>query len=169
MIVIFCTTNAEAYIMKKWNFKIKNTPKEISKKIESAFKPASGLVFNINHNQNDSITFKMRKRILYPWYLFFLNSIVVNGKLSKTEAENEANVEISFNQHFLWALVIFANIVVGLAFLTTLTLEKSSNNYMYFIGILILAIGIILWIRIHNKYERNIQEYKYLISKTLGV
>ena len=155
--------------MKTWNFKTKNNPKDVSKKIEAAFKSANGLVFNINHDKNNSVTFKMRKRILYPWYLFFLNSIIVNGKLSKTETKNEAKVEISFNQHFLWVLVVFTNIILGLALLFTVISEKDTNPYMYIIGSLIFAIGVILWITIQKKYESNIQEYKTLISDILGV
>lgn|SRR5690606_498634 len=156
--------------MKTWHFKTKNSPKDVSKKIEAAFKSANGLVFNIiNHDKNNSVTFKIRKRILYPWYLFFLNSIVVNGKLLKTETENEAKVEISFNQHFLWILVVFTNIILGLALFLTVISNKNTSPYMYIIGFLIFAIGIMLWIRIQKKYESNIQEYKTLISDILGV
>ncbi|MFI0431261.1 DUF423 domain-containing protein [Mariniflexile sp. HMF6888] len=153
--------------MKKWNFKIKGNPKELSKKLESEFDSVNGLVFNMDHRKNNSTTFKMRKRILYPWYLFFLNSLVVNGKLSKIQTENEADIEISFNQHFLWILVIATNIIVGLSFLFILVSEKNKNIWTYLIGVLILSIGIILWITIQKKYERNIQEYKTLISGIL--
>lgn len=155
--------------MKKWNFTIKNNPKEISKKIESALKSVNGLVFNMNYDKNKSITFKMRKRILYAWYLFYINSIVVNGKLSKTDIENETDIEISFNQHFLWKSVIFTDIFMGLGVLIAVILGETSSVYLYLIGTLILAVGIILWIRIQKKYERNIQEYKTLISGILEV
>ncbi|HMC00601.1 MAG TPA: hypothetical protein VKN14_06150 [Flavobacteriaceae bacterium] len=155
--------------MKKWNFKIKNTPKNISEKIESEFNSANGLVFNMNQSKSNSFTFKMRKRILYPWYLFFLNSLVVNGKLTKAESENESDVEISFKQHFLWILVIFTNIIVGLTILIAVILAENNNAYVYLIGALILAVGIILWFRIQKKYERNIQEYKTLFSLILCV
>lgn len=155
--------------MKKWNFKIKSNPKELGEKIESSLNSVNGLVFNLNRDKNDSIKFKMRKRILYPWYLFFLNSLVVNGKLSKSKNENESIVEISFTQHFLWIAVLFADIVAGLSLLIAVVSGEDNNFYTYLIGTLILAIGIILWIRIQKKYEQNIQEYKTLISQILGV
>ncbi|MBU3822996.1 DUF423 domain-containing protein [Flavobacteriaceae bacterium XHP0103] len=155
--------------MKKWDFKIKNSPDEVSKKIKSVFKSTNGLVFSISQNKSKPIRFKMRKRILYPWYLYFINSIVVNGKLSKAETENESKVEIYFKQHFLWVLVVFTNIILGLALFLALVFQKSSSNYVYLIGTLILVIGIILMFRIHKKYEKNIQEYKILISEILGI
>jgi Flp pilus assembly protein TadB len=167
--VIWMLPNIENDIMKKWNFKVESSPKEISKNIESALESVNGLVFNMNHDKNNSITFKMRKRILYAWYLFYLNSIVVNGKLSKTDIEKETDVEISFNQHFLWKLVIFTHMSVGLGFLIAVISGKISGASMYIIATTILAVGVILWIRVQKKYERNIQEYKTMISEILAI
>ena len=155
--------------MKKWNFKIKNNPKEISKKIESALESVNGLVFNLNHDKSNLVTFEMRKRILYAWYLFYLNSIVVNGKLSKTDIENETDVEISFNQHFLWKLVIFTDMSIGLSILIVAISGENRSVSTYLFGTIILAIGVILWLGVQKKYERNIQEYKTLISKILEI
>ena len=155
--------------MKKWTFRIKNNPKKNSETIESQLGSVNELVFKMNHDKNNSITFRMRKRIQYAWYLLFLNSTVVNGKLSKTEAGNETDVEISFNQHFLWKLVIFTNLSVGLAFLIAIISGDNSNASMYLFGTLILAVGIILWVTVQKKYKRNIQEYKTLISGILEV
>ena len=155
--------------MKKWTFRIKNNPKNISEKIESQLGSVNGLVFNMKHDENNSITFRMRKRIQYAWYLLFLNSIVVKGKLSKTDAENETDVAISFNQHFLWKLVIFTDLSVGLGFLIAVISGNNSSASMYLIGTIILSIGIILWISVHKKYKRNIQEYKTLISGILEI
>jgi hypothetical protein len=42
--------------MEKWNFKVKSSPKGISKNIESALKSVNGLVINMNYNKNQSIT-----------------------------------------------------------------------------------------------------------------
>lgn len=155
--------------MKKWNLKVKSNPQDISNNLESAFKSVEGLAFSINRGKKDSIKFEMRKRILYAWYLPYVNSIIVNGKLSKTNNLNGTNVEIIFNQHFLWKLVIFIHIVLGLGFLTAIILEKSSNAFTYLFGALFLALGIFLWVKVQKKYEINIQEYKTLISKNLGV
>ncbi|UKM63720.1 DUF423 domain-containing protein [Flavobacteriaceae bacterium GSB9] len=155
--------------MKKWHFKTKNSPKTIGQSMENALNSVNGLVFNMKKGENDSVMFNFRKRILYPWYLFFLNSLVVRGKLTKSETDYETHVEISFKQHFLWVLVIFTNMIVGLAVLIAVISEKNSSTYVYLIGGLIITIGIILWIRIQKKYVANIQEYKDLISKIFGV
>ncbi|MEL0649934.1 DUF423 domain-containing protein [Algibacter sp. TI.3.09] len=155
--------------MKKWNFKLNSNLKAVSKNIESSLGTVKGLVFNMNHDKNDSITFKMRKRILYAWYLFYINTVIVQGKLSKTAIENETDVEISFNQHFLWKLVIFTDMFVGLAMLITLFSGENSSPYLYLMAVAILAVGVILWIRIQKKYERNMNEYKTMISKVLAI
>lgn len=155
--------------MKNWNLKINSGPQDVSNNLESAFKSVDGLLFNITHGEKNSIEFKMRKRILYAWYLPYVNSIIVNGKLSSTDNKNGTDIEILFNQHFLWKLLIFTHIVIGLGFLTALILDKNSSAYSYVVGAIILGLGIFLWIKVQKKYERNIQEYKTLISKTLGV
>ena len=150
--------------MKKWNFTVKENPKELSKKMKSEFGSVKGLVFSMDQLKNNSITFKIRKRILYPWYLFFQNSLVVNVNLSRIQTENEAKIEISFNQHWLWTLVIATNIIVGLFFWITVFSGTNKNPWIYVIGGVILGIGIILWFRIRKKYNSDVQEYKTLIS-----
>ncbi len=155
--------------MKKWKLTIKSNPQDISNNLESAFKSVDGLAFNLNPGNKDSIKFEMRKRILYAWYLPYVNSIIVNGKLSKTDNNNGTEVEILFHQHFLWKFLISIHIVLGMGFLIAMILEKSSNTYTYLFGAIILALGILLWVKMQKKYERNIQEYKTLISETLGI
>ena len=154
--------------MKKWNLKVKNNPQDISNNLESAFKSVDGLSFDINRGEKNSIKFKMRKRILYAWYLPYVNSIIVNGKLSKTD-NNGTDVEILFHQHFLWKLLIFIHIVLGMGFLIAMILEKSNNAFTYLFGAIILVLGIFLWVKVKKKYEKNIEEYKTLISQPLGV
>ena len=154
--------------MKKWNFKVKSNPEEVGKNLKSALGSVNGLVFNMHHDKKDSISFKMRKQILYAWYLVFLNSIIVNGKLSKAGINNETDVEISFNQHFLWKLVIFTHMFVGLGFLFAIISGKSNSSSMYLLGAIILAAGIFLWIMVRKKYEKNVREYKALIAGILG-
>lgn len=63
--------------MKAWSFKVKRNPIEINKKLESALGNVDGLVFKMNQDKNDSITFKARKRIVYAWYIIFFNYVVV--------------------------------------------------------------------------------------------
>ncbi|APQ17916.1 hypothetical protein [Maribacter hydrothermalis] len=152
--------------MKLWNFEAKNNPKEISNKLESALKTA-GFVFNTNCDENNSVTFKVRKRILYAWYMAFQNWTIVNGKLVKTDNENSTDVEISFNQHFLIKLIVFTHISLILGLLIAIIAGINSSPTMYIFGGLILALGIVLWIGVQRKFEKDIQKYKTLISEIL--
>lgn len=150
--------------MKTWKFKLKNSPKEISTKLESELKSIGGFVFNMNLINNKSVTFKVRKRILYAWYMAFQNWTVVKGKLLKNDIENETNVEITFNQHFFIRLIIFAHIVLVLGFLIALITGINVNITQYILGGTLLALGIVLWIAIQRKIEKDIQKYKSLIT-----
>ncbi len=152
--------------MKKWNFKVKSNVQEIIKKLESTLR-VDGFVFNIDNDKNDSVTFKVRKRGLYAFYLIFINKIIVNGKILKTDTENETNIEISFTQYFLWKLVVFTHMFLGLGFLIAIVLAISSNVYMIIPGGILLAVGIVTWIAVQKKFEKDIQEYKTLISDIL--
>lgn len=153
--------------MKKWNFKAKNNVQEISKKLDDSLGSVNGFVFNIEKADEDSVTFKVRKQGLYAFYLIFINKVIVNGKILKTNTKNEANIEISFSQYFLWKLLIFTHIFLGLGFLVTIVLKINSTGLMYLMGGIFLAAGIILWISIKKKFKNDIQEYKTLISGIL--
>ncbi|SDN13890.1 hypothetical protein [Kriegella aquimaris] len=153
--------------MKEWNFKVKSNPREISAKLEDALGPANGFVFNMDESINNSITFKIRKRILYAWYLIFSNNIIVNGKLLKTNIENVTDVKISFTQHFLMVLVVFTNIIFGLGLLIAMISGIINNTSIYAIGGIFLIFGISLWIIIKNRFDRKAQEYQELISGVL--
>ncbi len=153
--------------MRKWNLKVKNDPQEVSQNLKSALKSVDGLVFNLNQDEKNSIKFKVRKRIQYAWYLIFSNNVVVDGKLSKTGSENETDVEISFSQHFLWKLVIFTYLLLVMGLLIAVILGRNGSFSTYLFGAIILAIGILMWFTAQKKYERNIEEYKVLISQIL--
>ncbi|NKI25241.1 DUF423 domain-containing protein [Arenibacter sp. 6A1] len=151
--------------MKSWSFKLKNDPKEVSEKLESELRSIGGFVFNMNRKKNDAVTFKVRKRILYAWYWAFQNWTIINGELVKNDAENTTNVEIIFNQHWLIRLIIFTHIILGLGFLIGIISGININPYMYVLGGILLALGIVLWIAMQRKYEKDIQKYKSLLSK----
>jgi len=153
--------------MKKWNFKVKSNIQEITKKLDTTLGSADGFVFNMDNSKNDSVTFKVRKRSLYAYYLVFINKIIVNGKILKTDTENETNIEISFTQYFLWKLVIFSHMFLGLGFLIAIFSGISSSTSLYIFGGILLAVGIVLWIAVQQKFENDIQEYKTLISGIL--
>ncbi|WP_299335025.1 DUF423 domain-containing protein [uncultured Psychroserpens sp.] len=153
--------------MKRWNFKVDDNPNEISKKLESALGTIQGTVFNLSRDKNSVVTFKVRKRVLYAWYMVFQNWTIVNGKLLKTDNDNKTNVEINFTQHFLIVLIIFTHILLGLSFLIAIISGKSNGTSTYVIGGILLVIGIILWIAIQKKFEKDIKNYKTLISEIL--
>jgi hypothetical protein len=97
----------------------------------------------------------------------FQNWTIVNGELLKIDTENKTNVEISFNHHFLIRLIIFTHIFLGLGLLIAIISGINSNASMYILGGILLALGIILWIAIQRKFEKDIQKYKSLISEIL--
>lgn len=155
--------------MEKWRFRVNHNPKTISKNLASALEAVNGLVFNMKVDKNNIITFKMRKRILYAWYLIFLNSIIVHGRLLETNTANETDVEIYFNQHFLWKLVIFTHMILGLGCLITITSGVSNRAYLYVLGGILLILGIVLWFTVQNKYKKDVEEYKKMISKIMEI
>ncbi len=153
--------------MKKWNFKVKSNIQEIIKKLDSTLGSADGFVFNIDNIKKDSVTFNVRKRGLYAFYLMFINKIIVNGKILKTDTENESNIEISFTQYFLWKLIIFTHMFLALGFLIAIFSGISNNASFLIFGGILLAVGIVLWIAVQKKFEKDIQEYKTIISEIL--
>lgn len=155
--------------MKAWNFQVKSSPKEISKKIESSLGGAKKFVLNMDYDKNNLVKFKIRKRVLLAFEINSQNTIIVNGEIFKARTKNETDVEISFTQHTFSKLLIFVHIILGLGFLAALILEESSNSYMFIVGGIILAMGILLWLHLQKNFDKNVQEYKILISEILEV
>ncbi len=153
--------------MKAWNFKVRSNSQEIINKLNSTLGSAKGFVFNMDHDENDSVTFKIRKRGLYAFYLMFINKVILNGKILKTDIENETNIEISFTQYFLWKLLIFTHMFLGFGFLIAIFSGMINNPSLFMLGGVILVLGIVLWIAVQKKFEKDVQEYKTLISKIL--
>ena len=153
--------------MQKWNFKVKRNVQEIIKKLDASFGSVDGFVFNIDNGENESVTFKLRKRGLYAFQIMFVNKIILNGKILKTDTENETHIEISFTQYFLWKFIIFTHVFLGLGFLIVLISGISTSAYMSILAGILLAIGIVLSIAVQKKFEKDIQEYKTLISEIL--
>ncbi len=153
--------------MKKWNFKVKSNVQEIIKKLDATLGSVDGFVFNINNDKNDSVIFNMRKRVHYLSQILHVNRITVNGKILKTDTKNETNVEISFTQHFLVTLIIFTHMLLGFGLLITIISGIISSASIYISGGLLLAVGIVLWIAVQKKFEKDIQKYKTLISEIL--
>ena len=153
--------------MKAWNFKTESNPTDISKKLESKLGLDNGFVFSVNNDEKKSITFKIRKQILYGWYWAYQNWTIINGKLLKIDTEDNTNVEISFNQHFLIKLIMFTHIFLGLGLLIAIISGISNSNSLYIFGGIILVLGVFLWVALQRKFERDTQKYKTLISEIL--
>ena len=153
--------------MKAWNFKTESNPTDISKKLESKLGLDNGFVFSVDNDEKKSITFKIRKQILYGWYWAYQNWTIINGKLLKIDTEDNTNVEISFNQHFLIRLIMFTHIFLGLGLLIAIISGISNSNSLYIFGGIILVLGVFLWVALQRKFERDTQKYKTLISKIL--
>ena len=153
--------------MKKWNFKVESNVQNVMKKLEVTLGSADGFVFNIAKGDKDSVKFKLHKRGLYAFYLYFFNKLIVNGRIFKTNIENEASIEISFKQYFLWKFLIVTHFVVALGFLIAVILNVGGSAVMYLFAGIILAIGIVLGITVRRKFKKDVQEYKTLISGIL--
>ncbi|APG59862.1 hypothetical protein [Christiangramia salexigens] len=153
--------------MKRWNFKLKSNPNVISENLKSSLNSDYGFVLIIKNEGSDLILFKIRKWLNYAWYIIYHNNVIVNGRLSKTDTDNETNVEISFKQHLLWKLVIFTHLVLGLIFVIAIILSKNTGVAMYSLALGTIAVGIFLRLRLQKKHERNIEEYRTLISEIL--
>ena len=152
--------------MKKWNFKVNQSPAEINENLEKTLGTLSGYEFNLKKNNGNLQSFKIRKRLLYAWYIIYHNNVIVNGKLAPSKLKDETIVEISFSQHFLWKFVIFTYLLIGLMFIIAISFGGKSV-FSYLIAATTLGIGIFLWFRLQKKYTRNVEEYKSLLSHTL--
>jgi hypothetical protein len=148
--------------MKAWNFKVKSNPQEIIKKLDTALGSVNGFVFKMDHDKNDSVIFKVRKRDVYLYH--FHNNIIARGKAIETGIKNESNVEISFNQHFSIILYVSIYLVLGLLGIISGIIY---STYMFIFGGILFVIGIAVLIDFQKRFEKNIQKYKALISEIL--
>ena len=153
--------------MKDWSFQVKNSPVEISKQLKSSLENAKRFAFDMKNNKHNLINFKLRKRLLLPFEINTQNNIIVNGKISKTSSGNETDVEVSFSQHPLSKLLMYGHIILGLGFLAAIILEYSNNFYTYLIAGILLLIGVLLGFHLKRNFDKNVQEYKKLISEIL--
>lgn len=153
--------------MKAWNFKVNSSPTEIGNKLESSLGSVSGLVFNINNQQKDAVSFKVRKKILYAWYMLFQNYIIVNGIVTKSANKEAASVQVAFKLHFLMTLIILIYVLFFFGFLIMIVSGVTSGLTMYITVGVLLAAGILLWIEFQKRTKKKIQEFKTLIAEIL--
>lgn len=155
--------------MNKWNFQVEKSPKEISKILESSLGGGNRYALKMNYDNKNLLKFKIRKRVLLAFEIIAQNNIIVNGKIFKANPQNETNVEISFSLHPLAKLVLYVHIILGLSFLVAMTFKLSSNPYMFLIGAILLAIGILFGLHFQKVFNTHVQEYKLLLSKVLEI
>jgi hypothetical protein len=155
--------------LKPWTFTLKKSPRAISEKLQSELGSIGGFVFNANTEKNDSVTFKIRKRMLYVWYMAFQNWTVVKGELLKNDNENMTNVAITFRQHFFIKLIVLIHIILVLGFLIAIISGINTNVNMYFLGGTLLALCIVLWIALQRKFKKDTQKYVALITKIFEI
>lgn len=153
--------------MKTWNFQVKNSPKEISEKLQSSLGNANKFVLNLNNDRINPVKFKIRKRLLLAFEINVQNNIIVNGKFLKAASKKGTNVEISFNQHPLAKLLLFGYIILGVGLLAGIILELNNNSTLYITTGVLLIIGFLLAIQLKKNFDKNVQEYKKLISEIL--
>jgi hypothetical protein len=150
--------------MKAWSFTLENSPKEINETLQSEFNSIGGFVFNSNPENNSSVTFKVRKRMLYVWYMQFQNWTIVKGELVKNDTEERTHVEITFSQHFFIKLILSTHIILVLGFLIAIISGINTNPAMYILGGTVLVLCVVLWIALERKFEKDSQKYKSLIT-----
>lgn len=146
-----------------WNFNSKRRPEVIINKLDDSLGKANSFVFNTSNSGN----FNIRKRIMYPWYLFFANSLVVQGIITTPEHKQETEVSVSFRKHLLWRLVVLTDLSIGLAILITAFTVGNDLAARIVLGSVFLITGVLLWLRLEKKYKTDVQEYKTLISGIL--
>ena len=155
--------------MKAWNFKVMSNPKETSKKLESSLGDANNFVLKMNSNRKDLVKFKIRKRVSITFDNNSQNKIIVNGKIFKADTANESEVEISFTQHPLMKLIHYGLIILALGLMAAMILKSSSNMYLLIVAGIILLIVISLGIQGQREFNKNVQEYRTLISGILEI
>ena len=151
-------------MMKNWKYKVQSSPKEVIQNLDAALVSASGFIFKLDNN---SESFRIRKPVKYPDQILHRNRIIVNGKISNTNSENKTDIEISFTQDFYMKMTVFSIIIFG-GMLLALISRISNGAIMYLLVGGVLVLGIILWIALQRKLEKDTQKYKTLISEILG-
>ena len=153
--------------MKAWNFQVKNDPKEVSRRLESSLGGTKGFVFKVNSDKKEPVKFKIRKRMLLGFEINTQNNLIVNGKLFPADPENKTDVKIDFRLHPLSKVLLYGHLILGLGLLGGVALEYSSNTYMWIIGGILLATGVFFGLHLKKEFERQVHEYKTLISGIL--
>lgn len=152
--------------MKKWNFTTKQKPEDAIEKLEFEIASMKGFTITIDKNSKDSIGFSFRKRILDGERILHYNSVIVNGRIAKTDIENISSVNISFKENLLAAMTKF--IIFGLTIIAIIASIINTSS-MLIPGIILIALVISLWLWMNKKFDKYVQDYKSLISEYFKV
>jgi|GEM_PF-6890100 len=152
--------------MKNWSFKVNTTPQQSLSKLESEMSSISGFVFNVDSQEDTTSFFKLRRRIHDGEKILHYNLVIVNGKISKTNNENNSKVEITFKQHLL--VTFTKSILYGLA-LVAIIAGIVSRTTMLIPGLILVVFVISIWAWMNVKSEKYIKEYKTLLSEFFEV
>ena len=153
--------------MKAWKFKVNNSPEELSEKLASSLGAGNRFVLDLDHDKKNLVQFKLRKRMLLAFEIMARNNIIVKGNILKSGSSNQADVEITFTHHTLSKLLIFVHLILGLGFLAALIMETNNSPYMLLAGGILISLGFLLWLHLQKIFEKNVQEYKALLSNVL--
>lgn len=143
---------------------MQSSPQAIITKIESALTAAGGFVVDVNA---ESASFNIRKPVRYPDQILHRNRMIVNGKIRHQSTENVSDVEISFSQDFYMKMTVFSMVVFA-GILIALISKASSGAIMYLLGALVLIVGVVMWMALQKKLEKDALRYKELVGEILG-
>ena len=149
--------------MKAWRFQLENSPKQINDKLQSGLNGHGGFVLTTNLEGDGAMTFSVRKRIFYAWYLAFQNWTVAKGAVLKNGPKNKTTVDISFNQHLFIRLIILTHSAVFLGFIAAILAKAPMHDFIYVVVAAMLTAAIVLGVAIQRKFERDVQKFKTLL------
>ena len=152
--------------MKDLSFKINKEPQQIIEQLKSEISKSGTFTLNIKEEKNEILSFNLRKRIQFGEQILHRNLVIVKGGISRIDKENCSEVDISFKQN---PLVIISKIILfGLGLISILTGFLSSTSFII-PGIILLAIGFILWFSLNKSFKDNSEKYRVLLSELLEI
>ncbi|OFY50311.1 MAG: hypothetical protein A2W85_16300 [Bacteroidetes bacterium GWF2_41_31] len=152
--------------MKNLSFKINKEPQQIIEQLKSEISKSGTFTLNIKEEENEILSFNLRKRIQFGEQILHRNLVIVKGGISRIDKENCSKVDISFKQN---PLVIISKIILfGLGLISILTGFLSSTSFII-PGIILLAIGFILWFSLNKSFKDNSEKYRVLLSELLEI
>ncbi|PKP51939.1 MAG: hypothetical protein CVT92_11155 [Bacteroidetes bacterium HGW-Bacteroidetes-1] len=152
--------------MKNLSFKINKEPQQIIEQLKSEISKSGTFTLNIKEEENEILSFNLRKRIQFGEQILHRNLVIVKGEISRIDRENCSKVDISFKQN---PLVIISKIILfGLGLISILTGFLSSTSFII-PGIILLAIGFILWFSLNKSFKDNSEKYRVLLSELLEI